>query len=140
MSIGPVEYLIIGFPDNDFSGEIAPALADLIENRVVRVLDLAFVSKGSDGEVMCFEFDQLDELAPFAALSGDVRGLVNDEDLEHAAEALAPGSSAALIVWEDLWASAFATAVRNSKGIVLEGGRIPHELVEAAVAELSAAS
>ena len=140
MAIGPVEYVIIGFPDNAFNGNIAPALADLISNELVRILDLVFISKDAEGEIVSFEFDQLAELAAFAGLSGESRGMLNDEDIEYAAESLIPGSSAALIVWEDLWATPFAEAVRASNGIILEGGRIPRELVEAAAAELAASA
>lgn len=136
MTIGPVEYVIVGFPGNEFNGQIAPALAKLIEQRLVRVLDLVFIAKDADGSLTTFEFDQLDELAPFAGL-GEARGLVNGEDILHAAEALEPNSSAALLVWEDLWARDFAEAVRESNGVVLEGGRVPHELAEAAMAELA---
>jgi uncharacterized membrane protein len=137
MTLGPVEYLIISFPGNEFTGEMAPALADLIERELVRVLDLVFIAKDDNGDVVSFEFDQLDELAAFADLSGTNRGMLNDEDIEHAAEALEPGSSAALLIWEDRWAADFAAAVRGCNGVVLEGGRVPYELVEAAVAELS---
>lgn len=139
MTIGPVSYLIVGFPGNRFNGEMAPALADLIDAELVRVLDLVFIAKDDSGDVISFEFDQLDELAPFAELSGDSRGLLNDDDIEHAAEALEPGNSAALLVWEDRWAAPFAEAVRGSNGVVLEGGRVPHELVSAAIAELAEA-
>jgi hypothetical protein len=137
MSIGPVSYLIVGFPGNRFTGEMAPALADLIDAELVRVLDLVFVAKDDAGDVLSFEFDQLDELAPFAGVCGDSRGLLNEDDIEHTAEALEPGSSAALLVWEDRWASAFADTVRNADGVVLEGGRVPPELVTAALTELA---
>jgi hypothetical protein len=137
MSIGPVEYLIIGFPGNNFTGDIAPALADLIDRQLVRVLDLVFIAKDAGGDVVSFEFDQLDELAPFANLGGDSRGLLNSDDIEHAAEALEPNSSAALLIWEDRWAAEFAAAVRAADGVVLEGGRVPYELIEAAEAELA---
>ena len=137
MTMGPVEYLIIGFPGNQFNGRIAPALADLIDRQLIRVLDLVFIAKDDDGDVVAFEFDQLDELAAFAHLSGDSRGMLNDEDVEHAAETLEPGNSAALLVWEDRWAADFAAALHDADAVVLEGGRIPHELVEAVVAELS---
>jgi uncharacterized membrane protein len=139
MTIGPVEYMIVGFPGNEFRGELAPALADLIDRKLVRVLDLVFVGKDEDGDVVSFEFDQLDELAPFAQLGGEARGLLNSEDIEHAAEALEPGSSAALLIWEDMWAGEFAEALRNCNGVILEGGRVQHDLVEAAVAELAEA-
>jgi hypothetical protein len=137
MSIGPVEYMIFGFPGNNFHGEIAPALGKLIESRTIRVIDLVFIKKDADGSVTTFEFDQLDELAPFAALQGEAGGLVSPEDIEYAAEALDPDTSAALIVWEDTWATEFAEAIRNADGVVIEGARIPYELVEAAFADLS---
>jgi Family of unknown function (DUF6325) len=137
--IGPVEYVILGFPGNHFKGEIVPALSKLIESQTVRIIDLVFILKDPDGNTAIFEFDQLEELAPFATLQGEAGGLVNEEDITYAADALEPNSSAALIVWEDTWATEFAQAVRNADGVILEGARIPYELVETALAELSAA-
>jgi hypothetical protein len=139
VAIGPVEYLIVGFPGNNFNGRIAPALADLVDRGLVNVIDLAFVGKDDDGNVVTFEFDALEELAEFAGIDGEVGGLVTEEDLAYAAAELEPGSSAAILVWENAWAADFASALRDSDGVVLEGGRIPHELVEAALAELAAA-
>jgi Family of unknown function (DUF6325) len=139
VAIGPVEYILIGFPGNKFTGEIAPALGRLIESNTVRIIDLVFIGKDQDGNVTFFEFDELEELAPFAELQGEAGGLVSDADIEYAAEALEPNSSAALIVWEDVWAAELAQAVRNSNGVVIEGARIPHELVEVAFSELAAA-
>jgi hypothetical protein len=138
MAIGPVEYLVVGFPGNNFSGEIVPALAQLVESGTVRVLDLVFVGKDVDGTVVSFEFDEVDETASFEVVDGDVGGLIGADDITHAAAALEPGSSAALIIWEDLWAAPFAEAVRRADGIVLEGARIDHDLVEAAFASLPA--
>jgi hypothetical protein len=132
--IGPVEYIIIAFPGNQFRGEIAPELEKLIENGTVRIIDLVFVLKNAAGEVSTFEFDQLDELAPFANLQGEVGGLINQEDIEYAAAGLDVDASAALIVWEDTWATELATAIRGAGGIVLEGARIPPALVENALA------
>jgi hypothetical protein len=140
MTIGPVEYILIGFPGNKFTGEIAPALGRLIENNTVRIIDLVFVGKDADGNVTAFEFDQIEELAPFADLQGEVGGLLSEEDVAYAAAALEPNSSAALLVWEDTWAAELATAIRNANGVVLEGARIPHDLVEQAMSELTAAS
>jgi Family of unknown function (DUF6325) len=139
MTIGPVEYIIVGFPGNQFTGAIAPALANLIDNGSIRVLDLLFVSKDIDGNVLAFEFDQLDELASYGQLDGEVGGVIGEEDVAHAAEALEPNSSAALLVWEDVWATEFATAIRDSGGVLVEGGRIPHAVVEAVLAELPSA-
>jgi hypothetical protein len=137
MAIGPVEYIVVGFPGNQFKGEIVPELAKLVESGTVRILDLIFVGKDADGTVVSFEFDQLDELAPFAALDGDVGGLVTTEDIEHTADLLEPGSSAALLIWEDTWATPFAEALDNAGGVLLEGARIPRALIEAAFDELA---
>lgn len=138
MSIGPVEYILLGFPGNNFHGEIAPALARLIENGTVRIIDLVFISKDQDGDVLAIEFDQLEELAPFATLAGEVGGLVNEEDIEYAADALEAGSSALLIVWEDTWATELYETVRGAQGVMLEGARIPGALIDAAFADLGA--
>ncbi len=139
MTIGPVEYIIVGFPGNQFNGEIVPALADLIDSKTIRVLDLVFISKDADGNVTSFEFDQLDELGAFGDLDGEVGGLIGPEDIEHAAEGLEPNMSAGLLLWEDLWAIPMVEAMRNSGGILLEGGRIPHDLAEEAFAGLTPA-
>ena len=98
------------------------------------------VDRLTEGDVVSFEFDQLDELAPFADLEGEVGGLIGPDDIEHAAEALDPNTSAALLIWEDTWAVPLAEALRDSGGVLVEGGRIPHDLVELALGELSAAS
>jgi Family of unknown function (DUF6325) len=134
----PVEYLIIRFPGNRFSGEIAPALAELVESEVIRIIDLVFVKKDADGQISVFEIDALDEAGDLGIddLDGEAGGLLNDEDLELAAEALAPDSSAALIVWEQRWATRIADAIRGAGGEIVAGERIPPEVVEAAMAGL----
>jgi len=86
--------------------------------------------------VVAIEFDELEELGAFGELEGEVGGLITGEDVAHAAAGLEPNSSAALLIWEDLWASEFASAVRDAGGVVVEGGRVPHDLVEAAFADL----
>ena len=139
MAIGPVEYIIVGFPGNNFTGEIAPALAKLIESKTIRLLDLLFVGKGDDGNVLVIEFDELEELAAYAGLEGEVGGIISDSDVAHVADALEPGSSAARLIWEDVWATEFALAVRDSGGVLLEGARIPYEIVEEVFAGLPAA-
>jgi hypothetical protein len=139
MVTGPVEYIIVGFPGNDFTGEIAPALVQLVESGTIRVLDLIFVAKDGDGNVLSFEYDALDELAAFADLDGECGGLISEEDIAYAGAGLEPNSAAALHNREDVWANDFVTAVRGAGGVLLEGGRIPHELVEAAFAGLPAA-
>ena len=130
MGVGPVEYIVVGFPGNRFHGAIAPELAKLIDNETIRVLDLLFIGKDVSGEVVFFEFDQLDELTPFADLEGEVGGVLGQDDIDYVAASLEPGRSAALLVWEDRWAAPFADAVRESGGVLLEGGRVPYELVQ----------
>jgi len=139
MAIGPVEYIVVGFPGNEFNGNVAPALAKLIESNTIRLLDLLFVGKDADGNVLAIEFDELEELAEFAGIEGDVGGIISEEDIAHVADALEPNSSAALLIWEDVWATEFAVAVRDSGGVLLEGARIPYEIVEAVFADLPAA-
>ena len=138
MSIGPVEYMIVGFPGNQFNGEIAPALAALIESDTIRVLDLVFIAKDGDGNHVAVEFDEHDALAPFGDLDGDVGGLISHDDIEYAAEALEPNSSAALLIWEDTWAKPLVDAMWSSGGVLIEGSRIPHELIAPALAALDA--
>jgi hypothetical protein len=138
MAIGPVEYIILAFPGNKFSGEIAPALDALTKSGTIRVLDLVFITKDADGRVAGVEVEQLPELAPFAALDGEVGGLLTEEDIEYAAHDLEPNSSAALLIWEDAWATPLVEALRDSGGVLIEGSRVPHELMEAALTEVSA--
>ena len=138
--IGPVEYIVLAFPGNRFKGEIVPALAELVENETIRVIDLAFVKKDADGAITTLELDDMDENeAGGLGAYGDVGDLLNEDDLVHAAEALEPNNSAALLVWENTWAARFAQAVRNADGIVLENERIPHDVVQAAI-EFAAAN
>jgi uncharacterized membrane protein len=132
--IGPVEYLIVAFPGNRFRGEIAPALADLVDAGTIRIIDIAFVGKDEDGEVAAFELTELDEdvREGLENLGAEVTGLFNEDDLMAAAEELEPNSSAALLVWEDVWARQVAQAMRNAGGELLDFGRLPHEVVQAA--------
>jgi uncharacterized membrane protein len=129
MAIGPVEYIIIGFPENQFRGEIVPALAELVESGTVRILDLIFVTKDETGDVTSIEYEDLPGLDD---IDGEVDGLLSDEDLDMVAEVLEPNSSGLMIVWEDVWASRLAAAIRDAGGVILSGERIPHDIVEAA--------
>jgi hypothetical protein len=135
--MGPVEYVVFGFPGNNFKGEIVPALADLIESGTIRILDLLFIMKDEEGNIEGFELADLpEEIAGFAEITGETASLLNDEDLELAAESLPVNSSGALLVWENVWAERFATAVRNADGELLAHERIPAAVVEAAFAAL----
>jgi uncharacterized membrane protein len=139
VTLGPVSYTVVAFPGNKFSGGIAPEVEKLVSNGTVRVLDLVFLGKDEAGDTDSLEFDQRDELAAFGDLDGEVGGLINAEDLDHVAEQLPPGNSALVIVWEDLWATPLVEAVRASGGVVVDTARIPADLVESALAELSEA-
>jgi hypothetical protein len=132
--LGPVEYLIVAFPGNRFRGEIAPALAGLVDAGTIRLIDVAFVGKDADGEVGAFELTDLDEdvRAGLENLGIEVSGMLSEDDLMAAAEELAPNSSAALLVWEDVWAREVAQAMRDAGGVVFDFGRLPHEVVQAA--------
>jgi hypothetical protein len=132
--IGPVDYLIVAFPGNEFKGEIAPALVELVDAGTIRIIDLAFVGKNAKGETVALE---LTELAPevqaaFDKLDVEVSGLFNEEDLQAAADELDPDSSAALLVWENVWARKTAQAIRDAGGVVLDFDRLPHDVVQAA--------
>ena len=139
MSIGPVEYLILGFPDNKFTGQIVPELAKLIDSGLVRIIDLTFISKDAAGDVLVIEHDVVEELAAFAGLDAEVGGILTDADITYAAQSLEPNSSAALLVWEDTWAAPFAAAVREANGVIIEGARIPREIIEQAIDALAGA-
>jgi uncharacterized membrane protein len=139
MAIGPVEYVVIAFPGSEFTGEIAPALDALIRSGTIRLLDLVFIAKDTDGSVLAVEFDEHESLTAYRELDGEVGGLIGSEDIEHAAADIEPGSSAALLVWEDVWATPLAEAIRRAGGVVLEGSRIPHDLIEPALDKLASA-
>jgi uncharacterized membrane protein len=132
--IGPVDYAIIAFPGNKFRGEIAPALAELSEAGTIRIIDVAFVGKDSDGNVAAFELNELDDdIRAGLEKAGFERGMLfNEEDLEAAGEELEPNSSAALIVWENVWARKVSQAFRDAGGVLLDFERLPHDVVMAA--------
>jgi hypothetical protein len=132
--IGPVDYMIVAFPGNEFRGEVAPELARLVDNRTIRVIDLAFVGKSAEGEIAAFELTDLDPevRAGFEKAGVEVSGLFNEEDLMAAGEELEPNSSAALLVWENVWARDIAQKLRAAGGELLDFERLPHEVVQAA--------
>jgi len=132
--LGPVDYLIVAFPGNQFKGEIVPALADLVENGTIRIIDLAFVGKNAAGDVVAFELLDLDPEVKkaFEDMGVEVNGLLNEDDLMSTGEKLDPDTSAALLVWENLWARTVADGLRNAGGILVDFQRIPHEVVQAA--------
>jgi len=132
--IGPVDYAIVAFPGNQFRGDIAPALAELVEAGTIRIIDVAFVGKNETGEVVAMELTELDPdvQAGLESMGIEVTGLFSDEDLLAAAEELEPNSSAVLLVWENVWARKVAQAMRDAGGVLLDFDRLPHDVVQAA--------
>ncbi|NBE51619.1 hypothetical protein GUY60_09300 [Streptomyces sp. YC537] len=122
-----MEYLVIVFPGSRFTGAIAPALTDAVAARTVRILDLTFVRRTDDGALEHIELQDLDadELGRLDPVEGRVRALLNEDDIQALGQRVPPGSSAALIVWEDLWAKPLADAVREAGGEVVAHERIP---------------
>jgi hypothetical protein len=132
--VGPVEYIALAFPGNKFKGDIIPALQALVDSKTIRIIDLAFVVKDADGNVLGMEVEEMNSDAgkAFASLQHEVGDLINEADLKGIGQALEPNSSAAILVWEDAWAAKFANAVRDAGGILLDRQVLPHEVVQAA--------
>jgi hypothetical protein len=125
--LGPVDYIVVEFPGNKFNGDIAPALGDLVDRELVKVLDLVFVTKSADGRIEGFELEDLDEgiAGEIEELEIDIAHVLSEDDVISLAGAMEPDSSAALLVWENRWAAPFASAVRHSGGQLVASGRIP---------------
>lgn len=139
-TMGPVEFLLLGFEGNRFNGAIAPALADLVSDGLVRLLDVAVVMKDAEGEVLILEMQELpqDVADAVRAIAGADRGLLSEADLLEVADGLEPETTVAALLVEHLWASRFATAVRGAGGELLVAERIPGDLVDQARATLGA--
>jgi Family of unknown function (DUF6325) len=131
VEMGPIDYLVVEWPDRQPTGEAVPYLLDLVERGLIRILDLAFIVKDQDGSVARLEIADLgDEFEVFVGASS---GLLSDEDTDEAAAALEPGTSAALLVYENVWAAPFATAMRRSGAQLVASGRIPTRALIAAL-------
>jgi hypothetical protein len=132
--MGPIDYVLIEWPGRQPTGEAVPHLVDLVDKGIIRLLDLAFITKDEDGKVAGVEIsevaDQVEEMKEFEGASS---GLLSDDDTAEAAEALEPGTSAALLVYENRWAAPFAAAVRRSGGQLVANGRIPIQALLAAI-------
>lgn len=134
IEMGPIDYLLVEWPGRQPNGEAAPHLVDLVDRGLIRILDLAFVTKDEDGTVAGLELSDLgDGAAELEVFEGASSGLLSDDDLTEAAAALEPGTSAALLVFENTWAAPFAAAVRRSGGQLVASGRIPVDDVLAAL-------
>jgi hypothetical protein len=131
--MGPIDYLIVEWPGRQPNGEAAPHLIDLVDRGLIRIIDLAFIAKDEDGTVSRLEIADLgDEVEAFAEFEGASTGLLSEDDAGEAANALEPGTSAALLVYENLWAAPFASALRGSGAQLVASGRIPvQDLIDA---------
>lgn len=141
--LGPIDIVVIAYPAGaPMTGEAVPLLLDLVERRIIRVLDVMFVVKNADGTFSGFEASDLepDSVGDFKVFEGASSGLLGEADAATAAEGIEPGSAAVLIVYENRWAAPFAAAVRRNGGVVIENQRIPvADLVEALDAAETAA-
>jgi hypothetical protein len=130
--LGPVELLFVQFPGNRFTGEIAPALADLVGSGTIRIIDLVFVAKDGDGNTLGLELEDIgdDGRAFFDPLVDGLEQLISDEDVEDLSEALEPNSSAAIMLFEHAWAVPFRDALVNSGGELVARLPIPPAVLD----------
>jgi uncharacterized membrane protein len=135
MEVGPVDVYIIGFPGNKFSGRIAPAIQELVDNGTIRVLDLLFVMKDADGVVATLAIEDLDQDgAAFAELDITEPGSLNEEDADEVSDDLPANSSALLIAFENVWARKVVSALQAADAVLIDSIRIPAEVVQEALA------
>jgi len=138
--LGPIDYVVLEWQGElPSAGEVQPLLLDLVDRGIIRILDIGFVAKDLDGSVVGVELGELKQLAAaFAEFEGASSGLLGYEDLREAAAALDPGTSAAVLVWENRWAAPLAAALRRSGGQLVASGRLPVQAVLAALDEVEA--
>ena len=136
MEVGPVDVYIIGFPGNKFNGRVAPAILELVENGTIRILDLLFVSKDSEGVTTVIQAEDLDEEgAGFLEIDVTQPGALNEEDAEEVSDDLPADSSAMLIAFENVWARKVVDALQDADAVLIDSIRIPVDVVQAAMAE-----
>jgi hypothetical protein len=133
IEMGPIDYVLVEWPGKQPDGQIAPHLVDLVDRGLIRILDLAFLAKAEDGTIEALEISDIGDAAELTIFEGASTGLLDEEDHAEAGAALEPGTSAALLVYENTWAAPFATAVRRSGGQLVASGRIPIQDVLAAL-------
>jgi hypothetical protein len=133
--LGPVDYVIIEFPAGqaNFTGEIADELVKLVDAATIRLIDILVLVKDQDGTVEAMELADLDDLGPLQSLEADLAELLAEEDVEHLAAAMDPGSVAGVLIYENIWAAPFASAARRAGGQLIANGRIPIQAIIAAV-------
>lgn len=133
--LGPVDWIVVEFPGSTFNGSIAPEITALVDRGLVRILDLLILKKDAEGALDVAELADIDdsELGELRAFETELASLLSEDDVISAAEAIEPGSSAALLVWENLWAAPFGASVRHAGGQLVASGRIPVQALAAAI-------
>ena len=133
--LGPVDYIIVEFPAgaSNFTGEMAKELLALVDSGTIRVIDVLILTKNEDGSVDATELSDIEELGPLQAVEAQLAELLAAEDVAHLAAAMDPGSTAGVLIWENLWAAPFASAARRSGGQLIADGRIPIQAIIASI-------
>jgi hypothetical protein len=133
--LGAVDWVVLEFPGSKFNGSIAPVLNDLTDRGLIRILDLLVVKKDEDGSFEAFEIEDVDdsELGDLRAYESGLAMVLGEQDLEDIAAVIEPGSSAAVLVWENKWSAPFGAAVRHAGGQLVARGTIPNQAVLAAL-------
>jgi len=133
--LGPVDYVVVEFPAgaSHFTGEMIEELVALVNSGTIRVIDILILSKNADGSIDATELSDIDDLGPLVAIEAELAELLAEEDVEHLAAAMEPGSVAGVLIWENLWAAPFASAARRSGGQLIADGRIPIQAIIAAI-------
>jgi len=134
-SLGPVDYIVVEFPTgaSNFTGEMTEELVRLVNAGTIRLIDVLILVKDEDGSVEAMELSDLDDLGELQALEAKLAELLAEEDVVHLAAAMEPGSTAGVLIWENLWAAPFASAARRSGGQLIANGRIPIQAIIASI-------
>ncbi len=133
--LGPVDYVVVEFPAgaSNFTGEMVSELRKLVDGGIIRVIDVLILTKDADGEVDAIELSDVPELGELQAIEAQLAELLAEEDVENLAAAMEPGSTAGVLIWENLWAAGFAAAARRSGGQLIANGRIPIQAIIASI-------
>jgi hypothetical protein len=134
-TLGPISYLIVEFPGNKMTGEGFATLLDLVDRGVIRILDLVFVTRDTDGSLRALELQDIDRDGQFdlAVFAGASSGLLSESDLAEAASVIEPGSAAGILIFENRWAIPFIESLRRGKAQLVSAGYIPHSDLVAAL-------
>ena len=134
-SLGPVDYIVVEFPAGatNFTGEMAEELLALVDSGTIRVIDVLILTKNEDGTVDAMELSDIEQLGPLERVETQLAELLAEEDVAHLAAAMDPGSTAGVLIWENLWAAPFASAARRSGGQLIANGRIPIQAIIASI-------